>query len=316
MEEMKAPSDEEVVIALFDSLVLSCRGQAGAVISTLPQEDEENGGEAWLALLSKYEVHTRTRFVTIHHQLLNATLDMTNPDEYFHKIDLLRKQLSEVSTDRRLLSDEEMISFALYALPNEVAYLRSVLEANPNWTYEALKNYIRSHPEGTNRTQASEATALASRALLQANLSRRFRGTCCKCGQRGHKANQCRNGTTDSKKAQPCGNCGRHGHETKDCYSPGGMKHHAMSSTTANQAKPREYAFSTGTSSVSQDSGLWFVDSACTTHMTNELSDLSNIRGIGPIEVECGGGTTLKATQSGNVSIHTRDAAGNNIVVF
>ena len=88
-----------------------------------------------------------------------------------------------------------------------------------------------------------------------------------------------------------------------------------MSSTTANQAKPREYAFSTGTTSVSQDSGLWFVDSACTTHMTNELSDLSNVRGIVPIEVECGGGTTLKATQSGNVSIHTRDAAGNNIVV-
>jgi hypothetical protein len=61
VEEMKTPSGEDVVIALFDSLVLSCRGQAGAVISTLPQEDEENGEKAWLALLSKYEVHTRTR---------------------------------------------------------------------------------------------------------------------------------------------------------------------------------------------------------------------------------------------------------------
>ena len=88
MVEIK--TNEDVVVALFDSLVLSCHGQAGAVISTLPQEDEENGQKAWLALLSKYEVHTRTRFVTIHHQL-----DMTNPDEYFHKIDFLRKQLSK-----------------------------------------------------------------------------------------------------------------------------------------------------------------------------------------------------------------------------
>ena len=92
---------------------------------SLPFEDDEDGIKAWPALLAKYEVHTRARFVSIHHQILKARLDMANPDEYFHKIDLLRKQLSEVSADRRLMSDEEMISFALFALPAEVAYLRS-----------------------------------------------------------------------------------------------------------------------------------------------------------------------------------------------
>lgn len=298
---------EDLVVELYDSLVLACRGQAATVISTLPAEDDEDGEKAWMALLCKYEVHTRTRFVTMHHQLLNARLDMARPDEYFHKIDLLRKQLSEVSADRRLLSDEEMISFALFALPNDVAYLRSILEADPNLTYAGLKSHIRSHAEGVNRTTtASEEKALASTI-------RRFRGTCFKCGQRGHKANQCRNGSAQPS-GKACNHCGRAGHDTKDCYSPGGAKHHANVVCT----KTREYAFSSmavDTSAPGTDANCWIVDSACTAHMTHELGDLSNPRRIGPIQVECGGGTLLDATQVGSVVLPTKDASGKNIIV-
>ena len=188
--------DEDLIIQLFDSLVLSCRGQAAAVLSTLPHEDDEDGAKAWLALLAKYEVHTRARFVNIHHQILNARLDnvMADPDEYFHKIDLLRKQLSEVSADRRLMSDEEMI-------PPEVAYLRSILEANPNLTYALLKSHVT---EGcSNGAAGSQNTVLISNAS-----QRRFRGTCFKCGQRGHRANQCRN-TKKLSESNVCDNCGR-----------------------------------------------------------------------------------------------------------
>ena len=227
--------DEDLIIQLFDSLVLSCRGQAAAVLSTLPHEDDEDGAKAWLALLAKYEVHTRARFVNIHHQILNARLDMADPDEYFHKIDLLRKQLSEVSADRRLMSDEEMISFALFALPPEVAYLRSILEANPNLTYALLKSHVRSAAEGcSNGAAGSQDTVLISNAS-----QRRFRGTCFKCGQRGHRANQCRN-TKKLSESNVCDNCGRSGHDTKMCFAPGGAKHHANVARTQH----REYAFS------------------------------------------------------------------------
>ena len=76
-------AEAEVRVQLYDSLVLACSGSAGAVISTLPIEEDEDGVGAWLALLTKYEVHTRARFVTIHHQMLDARLDMVNPDKYF-----------------------------------------------------------------------------------------------------------------------------------------------------------------------------------------------------------------------------------------
>jgi len=82
-EDASTDDEEELLVQLYDSLVLACRGQAAAVITTLPVEDDEDGAKAWLALLYKYEVHTRARFVSIHHQMLNARLDMANPDEYF-----------------------------------------------------------------------------------------------------------------------------------------------------------------------------------------------------------------------------------------
>ena len=224
---------------MYDSLVLACRGQAAAVITTLPVEDDEDGAKAWLALLYKYEVHTRARFVSIHHQMLNARLDMANPDEYFHKVDLLRKQLSEVSVDRRLMSDEEMISFALYALPSEVVYLRSILEADSNLTYATLKNHVRSHAEGSRQTNQE---ASANQALISRAPNARFRGTCHKCGRRGHKANQCRSSTNQGRPNQvpvpTCSNCGRAGHDTKMCYAPGGDKHHANVTQATSDTLP------------------------------------------------------------------------------
>ena len=291
---------DNLKIKLYDTLVLTCRGQAAAVISTLPDQDDEDGAKAWLALLAKYEVHTRARFVVLHHQLMHAQLDMANPDKYFHTIDLLRKQLSEVSSDRRLMSDEEMISFALFALPSDVAYLRSVLEADSNLTYAMLKNHVRSHAEGSSSgNNTNEEKALASMAAAS-----RFRGTCFKCGRRGHRANQCKNAKSNSKPSQMCSNCGRPGHDSKTCYAPGGDKHHASVAHT----KSREYAFST---IAGADSTLWIVDSGCTAHMTCERSDLSNLRNITPTEVVCGGDAVLVSRQAGTVSIATKSSSGD-----
>jgi len=310
-EDASTDDEEELLVQLYDSLVLACRGQAAAVITTLPVEDDEDGAKAWLALLYKYEVHTRARFVSIHHQMLNARLDMANPDEYFHKVDLLRKQLSEVSVDRRLMSDEEMISFALYALPSEVVYLRSILEADSNLTYATLKNHVRSHAEGSRQTNQE---ASANQALISRAPNARFRGTCHKCGRRGHKANQCRSSTNQGRPNQvpvpTCSNCGRAGHDTKMCYAPGGDKHHA----NVTQATQQHFAFSAEHSS-DVDPSYWIVDSACTAHMTGESADLTNPKTIAPIQVECGGGVILQATQVGSVSIKTKDSSGNVITV-
>ena len=42
LKDKDAPT-EELLIQLYDSLVLACRGQAAAVITTLPIEDDEDG---------------------------------------------------------------------------------------------------------------------------------------------------------------------------------------------------------------------------------------------------------------------------------
>ena len=51
---------EDLVVELYDSLVLACRGQAATVISTLPAEDDEDGERhGWLCYASMRSIRAQ-----------------------------------------------------------------------------------------------------------------------------------------------------------------------------------------------------------------------------------------------------------------
>jgi hypothetical protein len=295
-------------IELYDTLNLLCRGVAAAVIRAMPAEDIDDGAKAWMALLDKYEVNTRTRFVNLHHRLLNAKVDLTDPDKYFHEVDFLRKQLAELSRDNQMLSDDEMISFTLYALPSEVDYLRSVLEADKNLSYEAMKVHIRSHAE-------SRSLHRDMKVQDQAHFVSRkpkSRMVCFRCSEPGHVVADCPE-TKSKQKRSPCEHCGWRNHASKDCHNPGGPKHRASANTTiASEVDDnKQYAFATMQPRSQQESD-WILDSACSNHMSYDKTDFTEMRKVREFEVEGAGGVILTGNRVGPVELLTVDSDGNN----
>jgi hypothetical protein len=280
-KELKFSKDDQTaLVSLFDTLNITCRGAASATIRALSKNDTDKGSKAWVALLEKYEVNTRTRFVSVHHSLLEAKLDIRDPDKYFHEVDQLRKQLQDLSSEKRLIPDDEMISFALYALPKEIDYLRSILEADKKLTYEALKIHVRSHTESKKMT-TSKTGEEEAHAVMKKN---KFKGSCHKCGVFGHRADQCmKKGKEKPGQRQVCGNCGMRNHATKDCFRPGGPRHYA-NVVKEDESSDEECAF-TASSTTECQSDAWAVDSACTSHITNELSEDEDIEEI-PLQNE------------------------------
>ncbi len=64
-----------------------------------------DGLMAWATLLEKYDVKSISRFVQVHHAMLEAKMDKDDPDQYFHKIDEMRSLLSEMNASK----EDEMI---------------------------------------------------------------------------------------------------------------------------------------------------------------------------------------------------------------
>ncbi|KAI5328021.1 hypothetical protein L3X38_027417 [Prunus dulcis] len=99
-----------------------------------------------------------------------------------------------------------------------------------------------------------------------------------------------------------CGKCNRFGHLTKDCDN---------GKQVANCAKEEEVT--TGTmfyachaSSIASRESVWFVDSACSNHMTSQESLLINLDKSVTCKVKMGTGDLVQATGKGTLVVETR----------
>ncbi|CAL9007164.1 unnamed protein product [Prunus brigantina] len=98
-----------------------------------------------------------------------------------------------------------------------------------------------------------------------------------------------------------CGKCNRFGHIAKDCEG---------NKQVANYAKEEEVT--TGTmfyacqSASLQDKSVWFVDSACSNHMTSQESVLINIDRSVTCKVKMGTGDLVQATGKGTLLVETQ----------
>ncbi|KAM1111108.1 hypothetical protein ACFX13_010490 [Malus domestica] len=98
-----------------------------------------------------------------------------------------------------------------------------------------------------------------------------------------------------------CGKCNRFGHIAKDCDS------HKQ---VANCAKEEEVTIGTMFyachSSIMQDRSVWFVDSACSNHMTSQESVLINIDRYVSCKVKMGTGDLVQATGKCTLVVETQ----------
>ncbi|CAN6706559.1 unnamed protein product [Malus baccata var. baccata] len=98
-----------------------------------------------------------------------------------------------------------------------------------------------------------------------------------------------------------CGKCNRFGHIAKDCDSHKQVAHCV-----------REEEVTTGTmfyachSSIMQDRSVWFVDSACSNHITSQESALINLDRSVTCKVKMGTSDLVQATGKGTLVVETQ----------
>ncbi|KAM1067643.1 hypothetical protein ACFX2B_022674 [Malus domestica] len=98
-----------------------------------------------------------------------------------------------------------------------------------------------------------------------------------------------------------CGKCNRFGHTAKDCDGHKQVAHYA-----------KEEDVTTGTmfyachSSIMQDRSVWFVDSACSNHMTSQEFALINLDRSVTCKVKMGTSDLVQATGKGTLVVETQ----------
>ncbi|XP_021834162.1 uncharacterized protein LOC110773958 [Prunus avium] len=99
-----------------------------------------------------------------------------------------------------------------------------------------------------------------------------------------------------------CGKCSRFGHLTKDCES---------GKQVANYAKEEEVTkgtmfYACHASSIASSKSVWFVDSACSNHMTSQQSLLIYLDMSVTCKVKMGTGDLVQAVGKGTLVVETR----------
>jgi hypothetical protein len=100
-----------------------------------------------------------------------------------------------------------------------------------------------------------------------------------------------------------CGRCNRFGHIAKDCDS---HSHKQLANYTKEERVITGTMFYACHSASLQDRKVWFVDSACSNHMTSQESELINIDRTVTCKVKMGSGDLMQATGKDTLVVETQ----------
>jgi len=236
------------VLAYEDILLsIDTKTAAGKVafnlVNTCYSEDfpEGNCRLAWDRLCSKFEPNTAPSLLKLRKIFANSKLDSADkdPDVWITNLEALRQRMDEIGLVGRM-SDMEFMIHVLNNLPEEYDVVLDSLEnrlvstGEERLTLESLREKLNSRFE---RITSKEREKDCNEKALAAGFNVQFKGTCCKCGEYGHKSDspKCpenqgtdgiknpksgssRGGFNKSRRSNTiCWNCGKIGHKRSDC---------------------------------------------------------------------------------------------------
>ena len=159
------------------------------------------------------------------------------------------------------------------------------------------RNMMNNHNMSWNqRAETSQGNTFSSQNRHMSNNQTNAKPQCNIC-QKFHFG-ECR-----YKGKSRCGRCSRFGHNTRECDSYNNKQ-------LANSAKKEETV--TGTmfyachAASVQEKDIWFVDSACSNHMTSKEADLIDVDRTVTCKVKMGSGDLVQATGKGTLVVNTK----------
>ncbi len=164
------------------------------MVNTCYSEDfpEGNGRLAWDHLHSMFEPNTAPSLFKLHKIFANSKLDSADkdPDVWITNFEALKQRMDEIGLVGRI-SDMEFMIHVLNNLPKEYDVVLDSLEncivstGEDRLTLESLREKLNSRFE---RITSKEREIDCNQKALAAGCHVQYKGTCCKCGEYGHKS--------------------------------------------------------------------------------------------------------------------------------
>ena len=172
---------------IFFKLVMYTTDKAASIVRQFAEDKEAGKGQrAWQALKDKYEHTGKVGRVEVQRELMEATMsEGDDPDVFLAKMESYQRKLEEL---KQPLSDETLQTIILSKLPSNYDTLVTIIEADGELTYAAMKEQIRTFWK--RRVRGIHAAVDAAKALAA---EAKEKGLCFGCGLPGHFKANCPN---------------------------------------------------------------------------------------------------------------------------
>ena len=279
----------------------------------------KNAKEAWDSLSGHFEEKSLSKMIYYRRKMYESKLKTgESMIDHINKLQSIRESMEALDDP---VSDRDFVMILMSSLPAEYNYLITALETikegtlTPNYLRDRLiaeydrRNaertkkledalYVKSHGNGNrgNRGNHNEGSGAGKKNL------NKFK--CHHCKEKGHFSKNCpkKNKSKDEEKEE-------------SSYCHGDVVEEITGNLDAFCFEP-EFALTAGGDNEYEDNDNWWIDSACSRHMSGNESDFTEIRELKkPVSVNLADKSCVPAAGVGNVNLVLIDENGDNVPV-
>lgn len=251
--------------------------------------------EMWQALKAVFDTSSHTKRVLAYRKLNQIEFNShEGMQSFFHAFDVSAREYTSCGGT---LAETELITIMISRLPDEFNGVVTAISAlsETNFTKDKIRGILL---EEECRIKGRTPSTSSSSELTAAFFNK-FQIRCYNCNEMGHKADKC--GKLRKKDENTCNNNQQNfqrkkkwnKNKGKNRKGPGGYSHALMvNNSEFIPSLSRKVRF--------------ICDSACSDHLTNDLSILKEVRNIQPLNIDIAKeGESLKVSHVGSLSVQS-----------
>ena len=210
-------------------LSINCSTSSGKtafnLVDNCVTKDQPDGNckLAWERLTSKYQPRSTPSYIQLKKDFANSKLSSldTRPDEWMSELESFRTEMNKIEIRGKTeMSEVDLIIHILSNLPEEYEVAVSELERklkddSIQLKMEDIRETLSSRYERIAKNDKAREEEVAFMAF-----KKQFKGMCKKCGEYGHKSQDCpkhKTGRDQKKFRGKCWYCGEEGHTAFHC---------------------------------------------------------------------------------------------------
>ncbi|XP_063855431.1 uncharacterized protein LOC135097990 [Scylla paramamosain] len=245
-------------------------------LSLVMRDAKDDGREALRILREHYLSKGKPKVISLYTEL--TTLLKGENESVTDYVIRAETAATALKTSGETISDSLLVAMVLKGLPTEFKpFMTVITQREKALTFAEFKVSLRSFEE----TEKSCGDKSDSDRVMRIE-SRKFSGTCFKCGLQGHKSVDCRVSRPNQTLRRWCENCRNNSHDTKFCWKSSGGNSGKDSARNVKDysddydSQSHSFVFKVGLRRSETESCVvvnkLMVDCGATTHIINDDS--------------------------------------------